>query len=224
MTKVGVIIPSRGDRPEFLKNCLRQLDSQTLQPVEVCLVAHPPTSSEKDLTARYKLGYDTLRKKGLEVILLIEDDDYYAPEYIQSMVDEWHKQGKPLLLGTNYTLYYNLRYKGWLTFHHNTRSSAMSTLIAPDLNFKWCADNEPYFDIHIWNEIAFKDRKIFHPEKHICIGIKHGLGLCGGEFHTNRKDRIEHCDPQHNFLREQMTKESYDFFTSVQLPDNSPAT
>jgi hypothetical protein len=156
----------------FLQNCIRQLKSQTLQPVETLIVSEAPVDDNKDLTRRYRIGYDHMRRKNLDVIALIEDDDFYAPEYLETMVGEWVKEGRPNLFGTIYTIYYNLRFSAWLTFHHHTRSSAMSTLIAPDMNFKWCDDHEPYFDIYIWNLLRGQG-KLFRPEKHICLGIKH---------------------------------------------------
>lgn len=211
--KIGVIIPTRGDRPLLLKNCLRQLKAQTLQPTEVAVIDYVPFTKEKDLTQRYRKGYDQLRQKNLDVIALIEDDDFYSHEYLEVMTNEWIKQGRPNLLGTTYTIYYNIRMFNWLTFLHNTRSSAMSTLIAPDLNFKWCADNEPYFDIHIW-KLLYSQGKLFTPKKHICLGIKHGEGLCGGNFHTDRKDRYENPDPAKSFLRENMDAESFNFYAN----------
>ncbi len=210
--KVAVLIPTRGDRPLFIANCLRQLKKQTLQPEIIEVVDHTPYSKDCDITQRYRKGYDRLRKRSIDVIALIEDDDYYSPDYLEIITSEWVKQGRPDLFGTTYTIYYNIRNSEWLTFHHHTRSSAMSTLIAPDLNFKWCADHEPYFDIHIWNEI--KNRKLFQPNKHICLGIKHGEGLCGGQFHTDRQDRYENEDPEKKFLIENMDKESFDFYSN----------
>lgn len=210
--KVGVLIPTRGDRPLFMANCKRQLAKQTLQPAKVVIVDYVPFTKECDITQRYRKGYDQLRKQELDVIALMEDDDYYAPDYLQLITDEWVKAGRPDLFGTTYTIYYNIKLSAWLTFHHHTRSSAMSTLIAPDLNFKWCVDHEPYFDIHIWHEI--KNRKLFRPEKHICLGIKHGEGLCGGQFHTNRYDRYEEKDPEKKFLQEHMDPESFAFYSN----------
>ncbi len=211
--KIGVIIPTRGDRPKFLANCIRQLKKQTVQPTIIEVVDYAPHSNECDITQRYRFGYDKLRQQNLDIIALMEDDDYYTPEYLETITNEWVKAGKPDLFGTTYTIYYNIKIQAWLTFHHHTRSSAMSTLIAPDLNFKWCADNEPYFDIHIWREI--KDRKLFQPQKHICLGIKHGTGLCGGQFHTNRFERYENKDVDSKFLLDNMDQESISFYKSI---------
>ncbi len=211
--KVGIIIPTRGDRPQFLKNCLRQLENQTLKPSIIEVIDYVPESNDCDITQRYRRGYDALRKKEIDVIAFIEDDEYYCPDYLKIVTDEWIKAGRPELLGTSYTIYYHIKLNAWFTFLHNTRSAAMSTLIVPDLNFRWCADHEPYFDIHIWREI--KTGKIFTPQKHICLGMKHGIGKTGGQFHIDRFHRYENKDPDRNFIRQIMEPESFKFFTSL---------
>jgi glycosyltransferase involved in cell wall biosynthesis len=211
MYKVGVIIPDRNDRPLFLDNCLRMLESQTLQPSIIKLVNDKPLSNECDITYRYKTGYDRLRGRGLDVIALIENDDWYSPDYLETMVKEWDKQGRPNLLGTDHTIYYHIKENLYFFMNHKSRSSAMSTLIKPDMEFKWPADSEPYTDIHLWHYVK---GIIFHPEKTICMGIKHGIGLCGGKSHIDRMNRYDHQDKDLSFLRSKIDAESFNFYTN----------
>ena len=86
---IGVIIPDRGDRPKFLENCLRMLKAQTMQPTIIEIVNDAPFSDEKDITLRYRLGYERLRNKEIEVIALIENDDWYAPDYLEIMYNKF---------------------------------------------------------------------------------------------------------------------------------------
>jgi hypothetical protein len=227
--KIAVIIPDRNDRPQFLKNCLRMLEAQTLKPDIIELVnddilnfnadgySEPPAKPQKDITWRYRTGYDRLRKKGVDCILLIENDDWYSTKYIETMVNEWVSRGKPNLLGTSYTIYYHIGLNAYLTMNHPSRSSAMSTLIKPDLNFNWCADNDPFTDMHLWKVIP--NRIIFTPSHHICIGIKHGVGLCGGKMHndekTERYARAGVQDKDKSFLNSIMDSDSFNFYTTV---------
>jgi hypothetical protein len=195
--KIGVIIPDRNDRPLFLKNCLRLLSEQTKKDFLYVVLVNDDFGGDEnvpDITKRYRLGYDKLRGKGLDCILLMENDDWYAKDYIETMVAKWEEHGRPDLFGTNYTIYYHIKLFSYFTMYHETRSSAMSTLIKPDLDFHWCADNETYTDIHLWNTI--QNRKVFKPEKIICLGIKHGDGLCGGRSHV---DRLERYSPPNGF-------------------------
>lgn len=219
--KIGVIIPDRGDRSQFLRNCFRLMQNQTLKHVEVLCVASKPSSNECDITKRYRQGYDFYRGKGFDVIAFVENDDWYSPDYLETMVREWIKAGKPDLFGTRYTIYYNLRVFGYFPMHHESRSSAMSTLIKPDLNFEWCPDNEPYTDVWLYSKLNYK---LFTPEKHICLGIKHGIGKTGGKSHTDRLDRYKtntgKLDTDKSFLKSIVDKESFEFYCNVLANEN----
>lgn len=209
--KIGVIIPTRGDRPGFLENCLRMLSCQTVQP-DIVEVVDFPASDKCDITKRYRMGYDRLRDKGLDVIALMEDDDWYCREYLEIMIKEWVKT-KPDLFGTMYTIYYHIGIRGWFKFDHDRRSSAMNTLIKPDLDFAWCADHEPYTDIHLWKTLrGILTSRTFMPDRHIALGIKHGIGMCGGRNHTDRLHRYVNIDHDLNFLRSIMDEESLEFY------------
>lgn len=212
--KVGIIIPDRNDRPEFLANCLRMIQGQSLTPTEIELVNDPAITNERDITWRYRIGYDRLRNKGLDVIAFIENDDWYSSDYLDVMTTEWVKNGKPPIFGTNYTIYYNIQQKAYCTMYHDTRSSAMSSLIVPNLDIKWCPDHEPYTDMHLWLNI--KGGITFKPEKHICIGIKHGVGKCGGGYHTNKLDRYKDKDFDLKFLSSIVDPESLSFYKLFQ--------
>ena len=144
--KIGIIIPDKSDRPKFLENCLRMINSQTIKPDIIELVNDKPIDinpdgyalPEKrncDITLRYRTGYDRLRNKGINVIFLMENDDWYAPDYIETMLKYWEKYGRPDIFGTNYTIYYHIKLFAYFTMNHSMRSSAMSTLIRSDLNF-----------------------------------------------------------------------------------------
>lgn len=220
--KIGVIIPDRGDRPRFLENCLRMLNKQTLKPDVIELVNndmltfdgdgyHVEKNKDCDITWRYRTGYERLKNKGLDCILLWENDDWYHSAYIETMVREWKKAGKPEIFGTNYTIYYHIKLFAHFVMHHTTRSSAMSTLLKPDLNFTWCKDYEPYTDLHLWKTLK---GVTFQPEKNICMGIKHGEGLCGGRCHIDRLEKFINKDPAKDFLRSNMDEESFNFYTT----------
>lgn len=213
--RIGIIIPSRGDRPLFLQNCLRMLDNQTVKPFYITVVDQQPKDNRCDITYRYRNGYDRCRNKGLDVIALMEDDDYYAPDYLETMIKKWEEFGRPDMLGTNHTIYYHIKLFAHFTMHHLSRSSAMSTLIKPDLNFNWCSDNEPFTDIHLWHSIGNKGNgNIFQPDKTICLGIKHGVGLCGGASHVDRLGRYTNLDHDHSFLKGVMDEDSYKFYSN----------
>ncbi len=213
--KIGVLIPDRGDRPELLQNCLRMIKAQTLQPEIIELVDDAPLNDSCDITWRYRTGYDRLRNKGLDLIAFFENDDWYHPQYLETMVNAWVNEGKPQLIGTNYTIYYHIKLKAYYPMYHSIRASAMNTLIIPDMNFEWCIDTEPYTDIHLWKKLK---GIVIKPKQHISIGIKHGIGKCGGHMHVDRlhRYRFNATDDQGSiFLKRTMDPDSYKFYTNV---------
>lgn len=222
--KIGIIIPDRNDRPNFLENCRRMIKAQTFREginhiKSILVVSDPAENDECDITKRYKKGYDKLSSGLLgfefDIIFLMENDDYYHPDYMQAMLDAWETAGRPDIFGTNYTYYYHIGIKKYFKLTHTTRASAMNTMIKPGLNFKWCPDNEPYTDIHLWETIKNKD--LFGPEKIISIGIKHGIGKCGGKCHTDRLGKYTENDKDFSFLKEVMKddNESFEFYSKV---------
>lgn len=215
--KIGIIIPTR-DRPEFLKNCLRLIDNQSIKPTAIEIVNDAPLNSDIDITWRYKLGYERLKNKGLDLIAFIEDDDWYSPDYLKFMSDQWLTWGRPDIIGTNFTIYYQIKLKKHFTMFHEQRSSAMNTLIKPDLQFAWCPDNEPYTDLHLWNLATGLKGIVIEPPI-LSIGIKHGVGSCGGRSHLDRLHRYKNDD--NGFLKNIVDADSYKFYTEYAdiLPD-----
>lgn len=211
MIKIGIIIPDRGDRPELLKNCLRMIDRQSLIPERVSVINFSPSDNNCDITKRYRIGYNHLSGKGLDLIALIENDDWYSKDYLKIISHEWIKHSKPDIFGLNHTIYYHIRLNKHFTMHHNTRSSAMNTVIKPDLNFKWCPDNEAFTDIHLWNTLK---GTIINPPKTICIGIKHGIGKCGGRSHVDKLYRFTNDDHDLSFLKEKLDPDSFNFYSN----------
>ncbi len=211
--KIAVVIPDRGDRPEFTRNCLRMMDCQTRKPDATFLVNYPPESDKKDITQRYRKGYEYATNSGADVVFFIENDDWYSKAYIETMVSAWEKHGKPDIFGTTSTIYYHIGKKAWFVMDHHSRSSAMSTMIKAGLDLTWPVDEDPYTDIHLWFNI--KDKLTFGPIIPICVGIKHGVGLCGGQNHTDAMHRYLNNDPDMDFLRKTIDEESFKFYTNV---------
>jgi glycosyltransferase involved in cell wall biosynthesis len=210
---IGIIIPDRNDRPELLENCLRMIENQTTRKYFLHVVNAPPLNSDCDITYRYRKGYEYFSGKGIDCILFMENDDYYSPEYIEVMVNEWVKHGKPDLFGTAYTIYYHIGLLKWERMDHPQRASAMNTLIKPDLDIKWPVDHEPYTDIHLWTRQEFKG-VTFKPEKPISVGMKHGSTLTGGSFHNDRLTRYRNIDYDFEYLQKLVDRESFNFYKS----------
>jgi len=225
--KVAILIPDRGDRPAFLKNCLRMIEAQTLKPEYIHLVDYKPVNDEVDITPRYYHGYQLLSKYDtLDLIAFIENDDWYSPLYLETMIREWDKAGRPDLFGTNYTIYYHIGLRKYYKMSHPDRASAMNTIIKPKIpqllsRDGWPVDNEPFTDMWLWTKV--KSRITFCPESHISIGIKHGFGKTGGQSHTTRLHRYEppRGSLDNGFLKSIMDEESFNFYSQFSQPSIS---
>lgn len=232
--KVAVLIPDRGDRPKFLAQCLAMMHRQTLQPVHIELVNDTAMSNAVDITWRYRVGYKRISSFGsaqddtpFDVIAFIENDDWYHPQYLENMVEAWLKVGQPDMLGLDHTVYYHIAERAWFTMHHHTRSSAMNTLIKPNLDIEWPLDYDPYTDVWLWTRECFVPQieknirgvRYPMPGKAIigsnfewCVGIKHGTGLCGGKNHTDNLHRYVHKDGDGAWLRQVAGEEDAAFY------------
>lgn len=208
--KIGVIIPDRNDRPEFLRQCFKMLANQTLQPNIIEVVNFEPTSNEVDITKRYRIGFERLKDK-VDVILFIENDDYYCPTYIEEMFTAWVNNGKPLLFGIGETIYYHLGLKAFSIIKHDKRASAMSTMVSTKLDIDFTKDNETFFDLHLWKNY---NGVTFIPKEVINIGIKHGIGKCGGRGHL-LGFRYDNQDPDMSYLKSKVDSDSFNFYSSL---------
>lgn len=208
--KIGVIIPDRGDRPEFLRNCIRMMEAQKVKPSDIYVVGHAPTDESCDITKRYRIGYEFFRGKGFDLLSFIENDDAYTSDYFEVMSRLWLNNGSPDIFGTNYTIYYHLKLNAWHKYLHDRRASAMNTFIKPDLDIEWCSDSYPYTDLHLWSKLK---GIAVDPGKLISIGMKHGTGMCGGAYHTDRLNRFVNNDSNKSFLKRSLDTESFKFYS-----------
>lgn len=205
---IAVVIPDRGDRPEFLNHCLWLIDQQTIKPAIIEIVDYPPLNGVKDITPRYRQGLKNAFAKGALVALLIENDDWYAPTYIEQMIKGWLAAGSPSLFGIGYTTYYHLGQRRYKTLKHPKRASAMNTLISALHPLTFPPDEDPFFDLHIWQTGG----KTFFPKEIISIGIKHGVGLCGGKAH---KIDFKYDKQDNGLLKKVVDKRSFDFYSRI---------
>lgn len=211
--RIAVLIPDRGDRPLFLENCLRMMRHQTLRVDHIEIVSDKPKSDKPDITWRYRTGYDRLRGKHFDLIAFIENDDWYSPDYLEQMVSAWYDHGQPDIFGTNYTIYYHLRLRAYFTFTHTHRASAMNTFIRPDMDIKWPSDHEVFTDSWLWQSYVHRSAGtwgLFSPPTPLALGMKHGVGLCGGRSHIDKLER--YANPDNGFLKRTLDPDSFEFY------------
>lgn len=190
---IGVLVPTLpGVRPKFLEQCTKYIDRQNVK--VKCEIVNDilPALEPSDITMRYRLGFERLRD--CEIVFLMEDDDFYRADYIETLYKAWIENDKPDLIGYETSIYYHLLNRKWWVSQHPGRASAMASGVRPEalLDFKWGADNDPWFDISLWKQL--KGLALPFPNEVPCLGIKHGFGKHGGVGHNQSFHRYDHQD------------------------------
>lgn len=175
---VGVIVPTRNNRPEFLKQCRKYIARQTYPVKQVVVVDYPQKTLPHDLAERYQYGFSQIIH--CDVVFLIEDDDWYRADYIERMVERWEFHGKPDIYGISDSLYYHLFSQRFWHSEHPGRASAYSTMIKANAVIDWARLDPLWMDIGIWEQLKGVAEQLPH---RIAVGIKHGIGDCGGVGH-----------------------------------------
>lgn len=212
MAKIGVLIPTRGDRPKFLEHALYLLSKQIQKVDFIEVVDDIPNSNQKDITYRYRVGCERLVKKGADVIVFWEDDDWYHETYIQKMIEYWCSCSRPQIFGVSFTIYYHLKIRKWLRQNHEGRASAMNTIVTKDIvNFEWPDDSESFLDLILWKKLTGRAIELASIKS---IGIKHGVGLCGGGGHKNTM-WYKNEDPGMRWLASHVDHKSLEFYKTI---------
>lgn len=180
--KIGVLTPTLGKRIQFLEHSNYLIERQTRKPFVRDVVSDKQTQFPNDINVRYRIGCERLfNVHKCDCVLFMEDDDWYRSDYIEQMVANWERIGKPVLFGVNNTVYYQLKMQKYSNYIHPGRASMMSTLVTKDI-MKMQFPNVKFLDAHIWAKYWGPKSAIQLPG--LSIGIKHGMGICGGDGHT----------------------------------------
>jgi hypothetical protein len=199
------IIPDHGDRPELTAFCLRQLDRMTLKPSEIIHVNYNPERKGFDLVDRIVKGAANAALMDIDLCFIIENDDAMPANYFERFASFFPDYD---FFGQDYSWYYNLKNLTYNRFDHPYRSSLFTTgfKISALNNFIWPDNSKPFLDIEIWKYARHKKRIFIDTG---AIGIKHGVGLCGGKGH---KFGMRNKDPEMKWLSERVDAESLEFY------------
>jgi hypothetical protein len=219
MTGRGVtLITPTGDRPVAFRLCEKYVARQRFDgPTEWIVV------DDGVVPTRCRLGQQYVRRAAGEPrrsslarnlrcgldraaydrILVIEDDDWYAPQYVDVMarlLDEFD------LVGQGNPLYYNPLHRLWRSFTNATAATLAATGFTRTLveaASACCAPGEPTIDNALW---ALDVRRYVFTDARLCVGMK-GLPGRAGYFlgHRPAEDdpahALRHHDPDGRVLR-----------------------
>lgn len=208
METLTLITPT-GDRPLAFALCQNWVRKQTLQPdqwivvddgkipiepyVSMEYMRREPQPSDPQFTLLLNLKTALPLIKG-DKIIIIEDDEYYAPKYVATMVT---KLDGHEIVGIGNSKYYHLFSGGYFIVNNTTHASfaemAFRSSFLPE--FQKYLSGDLYLDKKIWKNIDRKRGFIFFDDGNpLYVGMKgmpgrHGIG--GGHD-------INHKIYQHN--------------------------
>jgi len=166
------LITPTGDRTEAFELCRKWMSAQTVKPDQWLVI----DDGFEPLPESLKEGLDYLRRipkkdeghtitKNLELllphikgnkILIIEDDDWYGPNYIKTMSDYLDRYD---LVGEGYARYYLVptmqHFRVSNLFHASLCQTGFISKLLPI--FKQCLKGDPYIDGRFWE--AVKENK-----------------------------------------------------------------
>lgn len=183
----------------------------TVKPDKVYHVNYVPESDGFDLRYRVYGGYSNALRDGIDWCFVIENDDYYPPDYFEKYLNAMSPEFGHDLIGDYHTLYYNIRNRSYKHIKHSGRASLFTTALRTKMfymesfwNFK-----SQFLDIDIWNTHQASKRAILTG----AIGIKHGIGLCGGKGHN----MVMRPDAELQYLKDllQNDNEAFEFYRSL---------
>ena len=201
--KVGALIPTMGDRQSISFTFKRAVEMG----VEwiVCINKKSPTV---DLWNKYLDGLNVLFNINCDVVLLLEDDDYYPVQYLQEMIEQWEKNGRPSLLGLQQAMYYHIYANKYHIFNNQNHCAAFCTLVSKEAKLP-PLNESPHFDVELWRINDGKMVSITHQP----VGVKHGNGMVGGKFHN--AERFKHFDEDMVMYHKLFDKEAINHFKEI---------
>lgn len=206
---IGLVMPDRGDRPEFFERAQQYIKRQSWKPDQVEIVNEDLGIEGIDLVYRYELGFKRLFEKDCTVVVCMESDDWYHPDCIKTLCQEWEKADRPAMLGIDSSIYYNIMDQRYYKFGHPGRASMNSMLVTSEVLKHKYNYKDPYLDFRLWQSIG---GKTFHAATDLVIGIKHGQGMVAGSGHKLNWEKYLNQDRSFINLEGQIGKVDAGFY------------
>ena len=236
MHEVAVVVPTRGDRSHFMDQCRRMIHRQTHQPAAVYIVDRAPTKATKDQRERVIEGVARAKEAGLHRVLIMEDDDYYRKDYIETMRYLWPPNVD--LVGSDFYSLYHLPTGKRATYSGDQLSKSTgvrgSPLHATGFTIE-CWDrflasgylgtrNNLDDDLWAWANDTNVVRKLFEIPN-LVISMKHNVGMCAGGRHAETTWEARtyiQDDEKRSWLSEHTDPEFHDFYLNGGWADYKP--
>lgn len=131
-----------------------------------------------------------------DVICICEDDDYYAPNYLEVMYGELNNPRYSFeAVGELNSRYYNLQYKKWRLLNNGSFATLCQTIfrksLVPTLR-QVLAEGDNKFDVRFWKKLVCP-RYLF-PDTKLTVGMKGMPGRPGLGIGHNPESNQWHPD------------------------------
>lgn len=233
---ISVITPT-GGRPLAFELCELWMSRQTLKPNQWIVVddfeiptkctmgqtiirREPFWTPSSGLTLQKNLE-EALKIVNGDIILIMEDDDWYHQDYIKNMVRKFNQpnfEGQSShLIGAGLYVYYNINNFTY-TFHNNIHHSSLSQVaftkkLIKQINIILQAfPYVQFFDIKLWS-FARCNKTVFLTKNPWCVGIK-GLPGRPGVMDEHRKPAFFPDTKQLSQLTEWIGKDDLEIYKS----------
>lgn len=125
-------------------------------------------------------GLKVVKQYKVDLIFIIEDDDYYTPRYLREMVN---KIGSCLIIGEMFSIYYNPLLRGYLINGNTVYSSLFQTAFTPALLSTVegvCLTKAKFIDMTLYKRSGIPaDKMHLFSSENLAIGIKGLPGRLG---------------------------------------------
>jgi len=233
-------ITCTGDRHLTFSLCEKWMNNQTIKPDQwividdgkrptspikndyIKYVYRVPTESDPQFTLLLNVKEAFKHVNGSK-ILFIEDDEYYAPNYIEKMLKRLNDYE---LVGIGKSKYYHLPTRKWYIHPNMGHASLAQTAFRRSFlkDVVQIIDGDSFLDIRIWgivngHDAAFKNSGedtrisndgrglVFEDKENLYVGMKGLPGRNGiGAGHKGNNDWY-HCDKDEKVLRDWIKKE-----------------
>lgn len=203
--KIATLTIDRGDRPKMIEQCKRLIKRQTRKPDMEIYVIEPSRSSAIDIVPRFRSGWLEAKKNNIDVIVVIESDDWYNHDYIDTTSLHFEENNVDAI-GWETSLYYNICNQTYQEHKHPERASLYTTSFKVSSldDFRWPKDDYKFLDIPLWRYFKRKLlRDVGYGFGYDTIGIKHNEGIRAGIGH---KSTMKNKDIDFAFLKLNLVK------------------
>lgn len=235
MNPLITLITPTGGRPVAFSQCEKYIKNQTifnkpLFPIQWIVIDDCIPATQCNLgqeyyvgtkswspginTQRYNMDQAISYVRG-EFIFIIEDDDYYAPTYLETMLNLLKVAP---IVGECIAKYYNLKVPGYKILNNYENSSLCQTAFSKDylkLMYNSVNSGQFYFDIEFWNEVK-KEKlpALLMWNLDLCIGIK-GMPGRSGVTGKGHEDKGYYYDSNFSKLKELVGVKDAQFYIGV---------